>query len=82
MRRERERRESEKRERERGKEDTEEEREEEERGMERGNAEERKRVMEGIIAEDLGREAEISEVRERMGTAGIIVKMGKRKDRM
>lgn len=41
--------------------------------------EERRRVMEGIITEELGREAEISEVRERKGAAGkvLIVKMGK-----
>lgn len=38
--------------------------------------------MEGIIAEKLGREEEISEMRERKGTAEIVIiaKMGKRKD--
>lgn len=54
------------------------------KGVEGGSEEERKRVMEGIITEELGREAEISEVRERKGAAGkvLIVKMGKWKDRI
>lgn len=38
-------------------------------------------MMAGIITEELGREVEISEVKERKGTV-LIAKMGKRKDRM
>lgn len=41
-------------------------------GVEGGSAEERRRVMEGIITEELRREMEISEVRERKRTAGIV----------
>lgn len=39
-------------------------------------------MIEGIVAEELGRKVEISEVRERKGTAGtvLIVSMGKRKE--
>lgn len=48
------------------------------------SAEERRRVMEGIVEEELGREVEISEVRERKGMAGtvLIVRMGKLRDRL
>lgn len=87
VRRKRKRRESEKRERER-REEIQKKKERRKnviwKGVERGNAEERRRMMERIIVEELGREAEISEVRERMGTAEIVitVKMRKRKDRM
>lgn len=54
------------------------------RGVEEGSVEERRRVMAGIITEKLGREVEISEVKERKGTAGIVLiaKMEKQKDRM
>lgn len=55
------------------------------RGVEGGSVEERRRVMAGIITEELGREVEISEVKERKGTAGIVLiaKMEKlKKDRM
>lgn len=40
--------------------------------------------MERIVTEELGIKVEISEVRERKGSAGmvIIVRMGKRRDRM
>ncbi|EFN61777.1 hypothetical protein EAG_06648 [Camponotus floridanus] len=53
------------------------------RGIEGGNSEERRRVMEGIVAEELGRRVEMIEVIERRGTAGmmLIARMGKRKDR-
>lgn len=53
--------------------------------MERGRGgavEKRRRVMEGIMTEELGRKIEISEVRKRKGTAStvLIVSMGKRKE--
>lgn len=55
------------------------------KGVEGGSVEERRRVMAEIITEELGREVEISEMKERKGTVGIVLiaKMGKRKkDRM
>jgi len=86
VRRERERREIERKERERG-EEVEKRRERRNvvwRGVEGGSAEGRKRLIEGIVREELGRRVEIGEVRDRKGSAGtvLIVKMGKMKDRI
>jgi len=87
VRRERERREIERKERERG-EEVEKRRERRRnvvwRCVEGGSAEERKRLMKGIVREELGRRVEIGEVRERRGSAGmvLIVKMEKVKDKI
>jgi len=43
------------------------------RGVEGDSTEERKRVIEGIVKEELGRKVEIREVRERRGSAGIVL---------
>jgi len=53
------------------------------RGVEGGSAEERKRLIEGIMRKELGRRVEIREVRERRGSVGmvLIVKMGKVEDK-
>jgi len=86
VRREKERREIERKERDRG-EEVEKRRERRRnvvwRGVEGSSAEVRKRLMEGIVREELGRRVEIDEVRERRGSAGmvLIVKMGKVKDK-
>jgi len=83
---ERERRELERKEREKG-EEAEKRRERRRnvvwRGVEGGSAEERKRLIEGIMREELGRRVEIREVRERRGSVGmvLIVKMGKVEDK-
>lgn len=47
------------------------------RGVEGGSAKERRRLMEGIVMEELGRRVEICELWERKGSAGtvLIVKM-------
>jgi len=76
VRKERERRELERRERRR--EGEEEERRERRRnvvwrGVEGGSAEERKRVIEGIMKEELGRRVEIGEVSERRGSVGVVL---------
>lgn len=44
--------------------------------------EKRRRMMEGIVMEELGRKVEISEVRERKGIAMLIVMMEKLRDRL
>jgi len=76
VRRERERKELETKERERG-EEMEKRRERRRnvvwRGVEGGSAEERKRLMEGIVREELGRKVKIGEVRERRGSAGMVL---------
>jgi len=53
------------------------------RGVEGDSAEERKRVIEGIVREELGRKVEIKEVRERRGSAGmvLIASMGRARDK-
>jgi len=43
------------------------------RGLERGSAEERKRVVEEIMKEELGRRVEIGEVSERRGSVGVVL---------
>lgn len=52
--------------------------------MRRGSAKERRRLMDGIVMEELGRRIEICKIRKRNGSARtvFIVKMGKFRDRI
>jgi len=55
------------------------------RGVEEDSAEERKREVEGIMKEELGRRVEIGEVSERRGSVGVVLivrmkKMEKKKE--
>jgi len=49
------------------------------KGVEGGSAEERKRVIEGIMKEELGRRVEIGKVSERRGSVGMVLIVRMRK---